>query len=72
MDLNLPTSSLWDAAAANANLRFPSSAVNLYDKLTKKVINQVITTHSWYIYIYIYIFNLQLNKIKNSALPRTY
>jgi len=51
MDLNLPTSSLWDAAAANANLRFPSSAVNLYDKLTKKVINQVITTHSWYIYI---------------------
>jgi len=27
--LSLPTSSLWDAAAANANLRFPSNAVNL-------------------------------------------
>lgn len=35
-DLNLPTSSLWDPAAANANLRFPSSAVNLYNTLTTK------------------------------------
>ena len=30
-DLSLPTSSLWDAAAAKANLRFPSRAVNLYN-----------------------------------------
>ena len=30
--LSLPTSSLCDAAAANANLRFPSRAVNLYNR----------------------------------------
>lgn len=34
-NLSLPTSSLWEAAAANANLLLPSSAVNLYLKHKK-------------------------------------